>query len=75
MLTYHMKAGPHAGQMTADVEEAIRWLSEIAIVTPEHAQMMRDEMAKSKANDETVRNVDRVVDAAAAKFEDREVDE
>ncbi|KKN49292.1 hypothetical protein LCGC14_0643910 [marine sediment metagenome] len=74
MLTYRMMAGPHAGQMTADVEEAIRWLTEIAIVTPEHAQMMRDETAKSKANAKSDRNVDRVIDAAAAKFEDRETE-
>ena len=68
MLTYRMAAGPHAGQTTTDVEECIRWLSALAIVTPEHAQMMRDAAAESKAS----AAVDRVIDEAAAKFEDRE---
>ena len=67
MLTYRMMKGPHEGQTTTDVEQYLRWLSAIAIVTPELAQRERDyagEQAKT----------DRVIDAAAAKFEDRETE-
>ncbi|KKL20948.1 hypothetical protein LCGC14_2450320 [marine sediment metagenome] len=68
MLTYRMMAGPEAGHLTTDVEQYIRWLSKLVEVTPEHAQELRNAAAEGKANAET----NRVIDAAAAKFEDRE---
>jgi len=72
MLTYRMMAGPEAGHLTTDVEQYIRWLSELVEVPPEHAQALRNAAAEGKANAKSDRNVDRVIDAAAAKFEDRE---
>lgn len=64
MLTYHMLKGSHAGHSTTDVEQYIRWLSQITTVTPEYAD-------KERAHDKASRDIDRVTDAAAAKFEDR----
>ena len=54
--------------MTTDVEQYIRWLSRLIEVPPDHAQALRDAAAEGKAN----AAVDRVIDEAAAKFEDRE---
>lgn len=63
-LKYHMLRGPYAGHSTNDVEQYLRWLSQIATVTPEYAD-------KERAQDKADRDIDRVVDVAAAKFEDR----
>lgn len=78
-LTYHMLKGSHNGHSTTDVEQYIRWLSELTVVTPEHAQKLRNVVAEAVAeahdNAKAARNVDRVIDKAAAKFEDRPLSE
>ena len=60
MLTYRMTDG----RSTTDVEQFLQWVSAFANCTPE----VRDSI---RAHDKDERDIDRVVDAAAAKFEDR----
>ena len=67
-LTYTIQVGPYAGRSTTDIEQHIRWLGSITRMTPEFAQALRDVVAEVEANSA----VDRVIDKAAAKFEDRE---
>lgn len=68
MLTYRMMVGPDAGHLTTDVEQYIRWLSSVTVVTPEHAQKLREAARQAAEHVEAERDLDRVVDVAAAKF-------
>ena len=61
MLTYQMTDG----RATTDVEQFLRWVAGYANATPEFAEEIR-------ARDKAYRETDRVIDEAAAKFEDRE---
>ena len=65
MLTYRMMAGPNSGRPTPSAEQFRRWLRAMAAVSPELAKDISD---RAREYTET----DRVVDEAAAKFEDRE---
>ena len=64
MLNYRMTAGPNSGRSTPSAEQFLRWLRAIATVSPELAKDISD---RAREYTET----DRVVDAAAAKFEDK----
>lgn len=72
MLAYRMMMGPDAGHLTTDVEQYIRWLSSVTVVTPEHAQKLREVARQAAAYAEAERGIDAKIDAAAAKFEDRD---
>jgi len=61
MLTYSMTDG----RVTTDVEQFLHWVAGYANVTPEFIEGMR---ARAQAD----RATDRIIDEAAAKFEDRE---
>ena len=62
MLTYKIEVGPHAGQTTTNVEQFIRWLkAEPGVVSPELEASIRGE-----------EDMACMIDAMAAKFEDRE---
>ena len=63
MLTYKMERGPHAGQMTTDVEQFIRWLG---------AEMRGGISPELEASIRGEEDISRTIDEAAAKFEDRE---
>ncbi len=51
MYAYTMMLGPNAGRSTTDVEQYIRWLSGLTVVTPEHAQRIRDVVRECEETD------------------------